>query len=168
MPGWLRRLKAAVTLGGFWGVASGAIAAACLGVLQMLGAGLAPGVILTTALQYGLVGWLVGSAFAGTLIDFEARGLLGKMRTWRIGLWGALMGGVLAPVIVVMTGGAVAIQGLTLAAVAGLGAAVGSSLSMSTHRVAESVSRDLGAGDGAPKELGTAAHGDVGTRTTSR
>jgi hypothetical protein len=119
----------------------------------MFGAGLAPSVLLTTAFQFGLAGWVVGAAFAGTLIDFEARGLLGRMKTWRIGLWGALMGGVLAPLIVVMTAGSGALQGLMLAALAGLGAAVGSSLSIGTHRVAESVSIELAAAGGVPKQL---------------
>lgn len=153
MNRWLRRLKAAITLGGFWGAASGLVAAACHGVLQLLGGGLAWGLILQSALQYGLTGWLVGSAFAGTLIDFEARGILGRMKSWRIGLWGASMGGVLAPLIVVMTGDGSVLQGLTLAALAGLGAVVASVLSVGTLRLAESVSRELAAG-ASREELG--------------
>ena len=105
MRRWLKRLKAALTLGGFWGAACGMVAAACLGLLQILGGGLAWDLIVESALQCGLAGWVVGSAFAGTLIDFEARGILGRMKSWRIGLWGALMGGVLAPLVVSMTGG---------------------------------------------------------------
>ena len=92
MRQWLRRLKAAVTLGGFWGAASGIVAAACQVVMQVLGGGVAWNPILQSGLLFGLAGWIVGTAFAGTLISFQARGILGRMQSWRIGLWGALMG----------------------------------------------------------------------------
>lgn len=164
MTPWWRRLKAAVTLGGFWGMMSGTVATACHGILQMLGAGLAPGGLLMTALQFGSAGWIVGTAFSGALIDFEARGLLGRMSAWRIGLWGALMGGVLAPTVVVMTAGPGALAGPALAGLIGLGVAVGSSLSMGTHRMAESVSLELAQGGRIPKQLGTDEDADLATR----
>jgi hypothetical protein len=118
-------------------------------MLQLLGGGLAWEMLLQSALEYGLAGWLVGGAFAATLIDFEARGILGRMKGWRIGLWGALMGGVLAPSIVFMTSGPPALQGAALAGLAGLGAALGSALSVGTHRLAAAVSRELAAGGAA-------------------
>lgn len=164
MNRWLRRVKAAITLGGFWGAASGLVAAACQGVLQLLGGGLAWDLILRGALQYGLTAWLVGSAFAGTLIEFEARGILGRMKSWRVGLWGALMGGVLAPLVVVMTSGSV-LPGPTLAALAGLGCVVGSALSVGTLRLAASVSKELAAG-ASREELGAAERDELASRET--
>ena len=146
MKQWLRRLKAAVTLGGFWGAASGGVAAACQVVLQALGGGVAWNLVLQSGLLFGLCGWLVGSAFAGTLISFEARGILGRMQSWRIALWGALMGGVLAPLLGALMAGPATLTPLGLAGLAGLGLAIGASLSTGTLRVAESVSRELSAG----------------------
>jgi hypothetical protein len=144
MTGWLKRVRAAVTLGGFWGAASGAVAAACHGLFQVLGGGLSVGPLLQSGLEYGIAGWLVGTAFAGTLIYFENRGILGGMKTWRIAVWGALMGGVLAPLVLTMLGGA-SLSGLSLVGLAGLGSGVGALLSTSTLRVAEGVSRRLAA-----------------------
>jgi hypothetical protein len=144
MKGWLKRLRAAVTLGGFWGAASGAGAAACHGLFQVLGRELSLGLILQSGLEYGVAGWLVGTAFAGTLIHFENRGILVGMRPWRIAVWGALMGGVLAPLVLTMLGGP-SLLGLPLVGLAGLGAGVGSLLSTATLKVAEGVSRELDA-----------------------
>lgn len=144
MDGWLKRLKAAVTLGGFWGAASGAVAAACHGLVQLLGGGLSLSLILQSGLEYGVVGWLVGTAFAGTLIHFQNRGILGRMKPWRIAVWGAVMGGVLAPSVLIALGSS-SLLGLPLVGLAGLGAGVGSLLSTATLKVAGGVSRELDA-----------------------
>ena len=63
------------------------------------------------------------------------------MKRWRIAVWGALMGGVLAPVLIMLGGSS--LLGLPLLGLAGLGAGVGSLLSTTTLKFAESVSREL-------------------------
>lgn len=143
MNQWLKRLKAAVTLGGLWGAASGAVASACSGVLQLLGGGLAWDLLLQAALQFGLAGFLVGTAFARALLEFELRGFLGRVEGWRMGVWGALMGGVLAPVVLVLGAGSALLGGLGLGLASVVGAAVGSSLSTFTSSVARTTSVEL-------------------------
>jgi hypothetical protein len=143
----LRRLKAAAALGGFWGVATAFVSGLATGLMQLFSGGLSADVIVLNVLQHGFAGWLVGTAFAGSLIAFERRGILGGMKDWRISVWGAVMGGVLAPLVVVMGGGASVLTVATGLALAGVGATVGVALSVGTLRAAGSASRALHAGD---------------------
>lgn len=161
MRRWLRRAKAAATLGGLWGAASAVAATAVHFVLQLSWGGLSWEPLLQSALQYGLTGWVVGTAFAGALIDFEERGLLGRMAPWRVAIWGAVMGGGLAPLVALLTGGSALLHGLSVPGFLGVGAVVGAALSIGTLRLAESVSREL-AEVGSGELLGAGEDGGAG------
>lgn len=139
----LKRLRASLTLGGFWGVAAGAAAAACQAFLQLLGGGLAWDLLLQAAVPFGFAGWVVGAAFAGTLLEFELRGILRRVERWRMGLWGAVMGGGVSAALIVIGGGTAALGGLGLGVAAVIGATVGASLSVFTSSLAKEASAEL-------------------------
>ena len=159
MPGWWRKVRAALSLGGIWGVASTLIsgAAYALGHLISSGSVVWPAV-LESALQYGVFGLAVGTAFAGTLVAFEGRNILSQLRPWRIAVWGALMGGSFPLIIEVLEGGATlasisAMSGMTMFA-----AGVGAALSTGTILLAKAAKAELGSG-GPDAELGPGSRG---------
>jgi hypothetical protein len=162
VPGWLRKVRAALSLGGLWGVASSVISATAYALGQLVSSGsVSWAVVLETSLQYGVFGLAVGTAFAGTLVAFEGRNILERLRLWRIALWGALMGGSFPLLIELLEGGATlarvsAMTGITLFA-----AAVGASLSTGTILLAKAAKAELGSGQSELEALGGAADNEL-------
>lgn len=145
--GWWRKVRAALSLGGMWGVASTLISGAAYALGHVISSGsVSWSSVLESALQYGVFGLAVGTAFAGTLVAFEGRNTLERLQAWRIALWGALMGGSFPMILEVLEGGATlasvsAMTGMTLFA-----AAVGATLSTGTVLLAKAAKAELGAG----------------------
>lgn len=149
MPGWLRKVRAAVTLGGLWGLSATAVSAVAylFGQLVTTG-GLDWGAALASAARYGVVGLVVGTAFAGTLVAFEGRNILGRLKPWRIALWGAVMGGSFPMIIEVLEGSALTSLG-TMTGMTAFAAVVGATMSTGTILIAKAAKAELSEGEGA-------------------
>ena len=96
MKRWLRRLRGALGIGAIWGLVGtalgtiGGLVGSVLFGVPFLGAFVAFG------LSSGLVGFLVGSGFAGLLTMIEGRRTLDALSARRVAGWGAIAGGAMA------------------------------------------------------------------------
>jgi hypothetical protein len=161
VPSWWRKVRAALSLGGIWGIASTLISGAAYALGQLISSGsVSWATVLEASLQYGVFGLVVGTAFAGTLVAFEGRNILEKLRPWRIALWGALMGGSFPLIIEILEGGATLASISAMAGMTMFAAAVGATLSTGTVLLAKAAKAELGAGQSA-FDLDTAADSDL-------
>ena len=147
MTGWFRKVRAALSLGGLWGAAATLISAAAYTLIQLVTSGsVSWAVVLEASLQYGAFGLAVGTAFAGTLVAFEGRNILERLKLWRIALWGALMGGSFPLIIEILEGGATWASISAMTGMTAFAAAVGASLSTGTIVLAKAAKAELGSG----------------------
>lgn len=159
MTGRLRKLKAALTLGGIWGVGATLLSGAAYALIRLVTTGSIPvDAVLESALQYGVFGLAVGTAFAGTLVWFEDRDILGRMRMWRIALWGAVMGGSFPLIIEVLEGGATLASLSAMTGMTAFAALVGAGLSTGTILLAKEAKGEIAPPPGPDALAATSEH----------
>ena len=94
MKQWVRRLRGVLGTGALWGVAGtalgtvGGLMASLFGGVPLLGS------VSVWGLGAGVLGFLLGSGFAGVLTAIEGRRTLDELSVGRAAVWGALAGGV--------------------------------------------------------------------------
>lgn len=103
MKTWLRKLRGVVSIGALWGLASsvlGFVMGAIESILwpETMSVAVVEFMIIL-AIQYGIIGFVVGSGFAGVLTVVDGRKTIEELTPKRAALWGALTGvGLLAAV----------------------------------------------------------------------
>ena len=105
MKGWLRRLRGVLGIGMIWGLpatvvgAIGGIVASVFGGASLLGS------LVTGSVAVGGLFFLLGSGFAAALTMTEGRRTLNELSPRRAALWGALAGGALPIVMLLISFG---------------------------------------------------------------
>ena len=98
MKTWLRKLRGVVSIGAIWGIACSVLGFALGAIGSMIG-GISMLSVVSLSLQHGVLGFVLGSGFAGVLTIFDGRKTFEELTPGRAALWGALIGGVASPIV---------------------------------------------------------------------
>ena len=96
MKTWLRKLRGVVSIGAIWGLACSVLGFAIGAIVSMIWPEILPSTVVRyvvdLTLGYGVVGFVLGSGFAGVLATMHGRKTFEELTRGRAALWGALTG----------------------------------------------------------------------------
>ena len=107
MRRWLRKLRGIVGIGAIWGVPAAAVGAIGGIVASVFGGGPLLGSVAAGSLTVGGLFLLLGSGFATVLTLIEGNRTLEELSPRRAALWGALAGGAVLLVMLLVSFGPV-------------------------------------------------------------